>query len=120
MRPCPPRPAATRLARLRGAGPRRRRPQADTLPRQGAGRRPQAAGGARLPFNGYIGASIELKPAGGGPWKAWLLLVETIPAGTEGTPVERNLVRNALQPAWDGSQAAIERRAEAALRVAAR
>ena len=54
-----------------------------------------------LPFNDYIGASIELKPASGGPWKAWLLLVETIPPGTEGTPVERNLVRNVLQPAWD-------------------
>lgn len=55
-----------------------------------------------LPFNGYIGTSIELKPARGGPWSAWLLLVETIPAGVEGTPVERNLVRNALQVAWDG------------------
>lgn len=54
-----------------------------------------------LPFNGYIGTSIELKPARGGPWSAWLLLVETIPAGVEGTPVERNLVRNALQVEWD-------------------
>lgn len=54
-----------------------------------------------LPVNGYIGTSIELAPASGGPWKAWLLLVETIPAGTEGTPVERNLVRNALQPLWE-------------------
>jgi hypothetical protein len=57
-----------------------------------------------LPFNGYIGTSIELKPGGAGPWKAWLLLVETIPAGAEGTPVERNLVRNALQPPWDGKR----------------
>jgi hypothetical protein len=56
-----------------------------------------------LPFNGYIGSSIELKPGNGGPWKAWLLLVETLPAGTEGSPVARNLVRNALQPAWDGA-----------------
>lgn len=54
-----------------------------------------------LPFNGYVGASIELKPGRGGPWRAWLLLVETLPAGTEGSPVERNLVRNALQTAWD-------------------
>lgn len=57
-----------------------------------------------LPYNGYVGTSMELKPADGGPWKAWLLLVETIPAGTEGTPVERNLVRNALQPAWDNTK----------------
>jgi hypothetical protein len=55
-----------------------------------------------LPFNGYIGTSIELKPGSAGPWKAWLLLVETVPAGSEGTPVARNLVRNAIQPAWDG------------------
>ncbi|MBX3653629.1 MAG: hypothetical protein KF686_05545 [Ramlibacter sp.] len=55
-----------------------------------------------LPFNDYVGTAIELKPGTGGPWKAWLALVETVPAGTEGTPVERNLVRNTLQPAWDG------------------
>ncbi len=73
-------------------------------------RRPAARGGRALrvahglAFNGYVGASIELKPGGGGPWKAWLLLVETLPAGTEGTPVARNLVRNALQPSWDGSR----------------
>lgn len=58
-----------------------------------------------LPFNGYIGTSIELQPGRGGPWTAWLLLVETIPAGAEGTPVARNLVRNALQATWDGRQA---------------
>lgn len=57
-----------------------------------------------LPFNGYIGTSIELKPGSGGPWNAWLLLVETVPAGTEGTPVARNLVRNALRPAWDSTR----------------
>lgn len=56
-----------------------------------------------LPFNGYLGTSIELKSPQPGPWTAWLLLVETIPAGTEGTPVERNLVRNALQLAWGAS-----------------
>ncbi|NPC55444.1 hypothetical protein [Caenimonas soli] len=56
-----------------------------------------------LPFDNYIGTSIELKPASGGPWKAWLLLVETVPSGTEGSPVERNLVRNALQTAWDNT-----------------
>jgi hypothetical protein len=55
-----------------------------------------------LPFNGYVGTSIELKPGRGGPWNAWLLLVETLPAGAEGSPVPRNLVRNALQTAWDG------------------
>jgi hypothetical protein len=56
-----------------------------------------------LAFNGYVGASIEFKPGRGGPWRAWLLLVETLPAGTEGSPVARNLVRNVLQPAWDAA-----------------
>ncbi len=59
-----------------------------------------------LPVSGYIGASVELQrlpPAGTpAPWTAWLALVETIPAGTEGSPVPRNLVRNLLQPLWDG------------------
>ena len=53
-----------------------------------------------LPFNGYLGTSIELKLPRAERWTAWLLLVETIPAGTDGTPIERNLVRNALQLAW--------------------
>ena len=53
-----------------------------------------------LPFNGYIGTSIEMRALEGGPWKAWLALVENLPAGTEGTPVERNLVRNLLQLPW--------------------
>ncbi|HEY8050005.1 MAG TPA: hypothetical protein VIE63_12585 [Ramlibacter sp.] len=53
-----------------------------------------------LPFNEYVGTSIEMQPAPGGPWKAWLLLVETLPAGSEGSPVERNLVRNAFVADW--------------------
>ncbi|MEP6824159.1 MAG: hypothetical protein ABI919_05030 [Ramlibacter sp.] len=54
-----------------------------------------------LPFNGYLCTSIALHPAGTAPWHAWLVLVETFPAGSEGSPVERNLVRNVVQPAWD-------------------
>ena len=57
-----------------------------------------------LPFNGYLGTSIELKLPGTGRWTAWLALVETIPAGSDGTPVERNLVRNTLQLAWPASK----------------
>jgi hypothetical protein len=58
-----------------------------------------------MPFNDYIGTSIELRPGRGGPWSAWLLLVEVLPAGAEGSPVARNLVRNAFRPDWDGSRA---------------
>jgi hypothetical protein len=89
------------LVRLQALG-RKAPTQTDTfhVKAQGASRKLRVAHG--LPVNNYIGTSIELKPAGGGPWKAWLLLVETIPPGIEGTPVERNLVRNVLQPAWDG------------------
>ena len=53
-----------------------------------------------LPLNGYLGTSIRLSPAGRAPWRAWLLLVETLPAGTEGSPVERHLVRGAFNPPW--------------------
>jgi hypothetical protein len=51
-------------------------------------------------FNDYLGASIRLRPGGKGPWDAWLLLVERLPAGTEGSPVERLLVRNVFRPDW--------------------
>lgn len=59
-----------------------------------------------LPLSGYLGTSIELKPvppaAKQQRWTAWLALVETLPVGTEGSPVVRNLVRNAYQAAWSG------------------
>jgi hypothetical protein len=51
-------------------------------------------------FNDYIGTSMELKMPGREPWQAWLLLVERLPAGTEGSPVERHLVRNVFRPDW--------------------
>ncbi|MGH8822691.1 MAG: hypothetical protein ACREWJ_15570, partial [Rhodoferax sp.] len=59
-----------------------------------------------ISINNYIGASIRIKPTprvpvAGKPWTAWLLLVETLPAGVEGTPVQRNLVRNSLQAIWN-------------------
>jgi hypothetical protein len=53
----------------------------------------------------YIGTSIELLAPARGPWQAWLLLVESLPAGTEGSPVPRNLVRNVFRPAWDSDPA---------------
>ena len=58
-------------------------------------------------LGGYIGTSIELThsgrngPASIHPMTAWLLLIEAIPAGADGTPVARNLVRNALQLSWN-------------------
>lgn len=59
-----------------------------------------------LPISGYIGASIAFRGtadrAAGQPWTAWLALVEALPAGTEASPVPRNLVRNLLQVQWDG------------------
>jgi hypothetical protein len=62
------------------------------------GRRLRVAHG--LPVNDYIGTSIELSPRGAGPWRAWLLLVEDLPSGAEGSPVARSLVRNALRLEW--------------------
>lgn len=71
-----------------------------------------------LPVNGYIGASIEFKPNAAllqmalkakspgslplvGQVTAFVALIETLAAGTEGSPVERHLVRNMLQVNWD-------------------
>ncbi len=58
-----------------------------------------------LPLADYVGASIELKPVPaavrGQTWTAWLALVESLPEGTEGSPVARNLVRNLLQTNWN-------------------
>jgi hypothetical protein len=51
-------------------------------------------------FNDYVGTTIELKAPGRGPWHAWLLLVENLPEGTEGSPVPRTLVRNVFRPDW--------------------
>ncbi len=63
-----------------------------------------------LPFNGYIGASIEFTPTPdtrtlsdlpqGHDLFAYLLLVETLPAGAEGSDVPRQLVRNVLITPW--------------------
>ena len=63
-----------------------------------------------LPFNDYLGAAISLTPLRGGsqrgtsegPWTFNLLMVESIPAGAEGTVVSRNVVRNLLQGTWEG------------------
>lgn len=55
--------------------------------------------------NDYVGTAIELKEPGREPWQAWLLLVEQLPAGTEGSPVPRNLVRNVFRPDWTAGTA---------------
>lgn len=97
------REALDRLAALRQSPPAQA--LASTLPVRGLqGATLRVAHG--LPLSGYLGTSIELKPipaaAKGRQWTAWLALVETLPAGTEGSAVERNLVRNVIQVPWDG------------------
>ena len=57
-------------------------------------------------LGGYMGASIELTHPRGKTLPvhaltARLLLVEAVPAGTDGTPVARNLVRNSLEITWN-------------------
>ncbi|MRD46666.1 hypothetical protein GHT07_05225 [Caenimonas koreensis DSM 17982] len=94
------RDAVQRLAALKQAPPA----EAATL-RAAVVKQPRSLRVAQgLAFNGYVAASIELKPGTGGPWTAWLALVETVPAGIEGSPVERNLVRNVLQATWNNDQ----------------
>ncbi len=52
--------------------------------------------------NDYMGATavFSARPPGAA-WRFHLLLVESLPAGTEGSPVARNIVRNMLQGTWD-------------------
>lgn len=61
-----------------------------------------------VPLGGYIGASIEVKTTGKSRLQdgasAWLVLVESIAAGAEGTPTERNLVRNVLVSMVTGTE----------------
>lgn len=49
-------------------------------------------------FNGYVGASLAFhgKRSAHETLTGWLALVEMLPAGTEGSPVPRVLVRNVL------------------------
>lgn len=104
--------AATRdaLARLAALG--RTAPAAtdvNTAPVQGVqGSRLRVSHGPA--FNDYLGASIAFSPAAtrgtapaAGPDAGgfYLLLVESIPAGAEGSPVARHLVRNVYQRSLD-------------------
>lgn len=53
-------------------------------------------------WNGYIGLRLVVRYGSGRPLPAgvagWVALVERIPAGSEGTPVERQLVRTLVGP----------------------
>jgi hypothetical protein len=88
--------ALERLRHLRQAAPERG--TSVTSRRQGGAAPLRLAQGQS--FNDYIGTSIELSKHGGEAWQAWLLLVEKLPAGTEDSPVARNLVRNVFRADW--------------------
>ena len=99
--------AATRDANERLAALHRAAPAGSHTTQTPVAKRPYRMRVAHgLPLNGYIGASLELpqsevRPVPQ-PVTGWLVLVETIAAGTEGTVVERNLVRNAIIRPWNG------------------
>lgn len=91
--------AAMRLEALGRKAP----PASDSVRSRLAARGPSLRVAQGMAFNDYVGTSIELKPARKGPWDAWLILVEALPAGAEGSPVPRNLVRNVFRPDWDNA-----------------
>jgi hypothetical protein len=94
--------AARRDGLSRLASLRRPVPAASDAVRRENGEQPPQLRVAHGPaLNGYIGASLELEGAGRARLAVSLMLVETIPAGTEGIPVERHLVRNMLQLTWN-------------------
>ncbi|MDR3370614.1 hypothetical protein [Rhodoferax sp.] len=90
------------LQRLRPATQAHQESRVDALP----GATLRVARGPAV--NGYVGVSISLTlPRGTSlawPLSGWVVLMEPLPRGTEGSPVPRNLIRNALQPLWNGSE----------------
>jgi len=63
-------------------------------------------------FNDYVGTGIAFTPSPAAPQRTatatplafYLLLVEAIPAGTDGTVVPRYIVRNQFEGAWPLAQ----------------
>ena len=86
------------------------RQRLDALPRMDGGKlvqsgwRTERIGAHRLrvqhglAVSGHVGTSLTFRAQRGaqGPLTGWLALVEWLPAGTEGSPVPRQLVRNLL------------------------
>ncbi len=78
-----------------------------------AGAAPRVRVARGLPFNDYMGTAIEFTPGratahqhvtADSPWNYYLVLVEAVPAGTEGTAVPRQIVRNVLQGSWKANE----------------
>ncbi len=86
--------AADRAARAASAAPN---PAARRL---GPGQRIGLASGPA--WKGYFGVQITLQAPASQPWlagaTAWVALVEQVPAGTDGSPVARSLVRAVAGP----------------------
>lgn len=110
-RPCRPR-TNDALARLQTLGRNPLSPPMSTAAIEAATpARLRVAHG--MPFNDYLGAAIAFTPlqraaqrsvATPGAMDFYLLLVESVPVGTEGT-VARNMVRNMLHGTWEARQA---------------
>lgn len=79
---------------------------------QSGGRRLRVAHGP--PLGGYVGTSLAYRgsQAVRGPLTGWLALVERLPAGTEGSPVPRQLVRNLISEPITATPPAGELRAQ--------
>ena len=66
-----------------------------------------------LPFNDYIGAALSFAPARApqgraaepGNFGLYLVLVESVPAGADGTAVARNVVRAVYEAPWNPGDA---------------
>ena len=100
------RDAVTRLQALRMDAPRNAATTRHNIATPSSTKAPTLRVAHGVALGGYMGTSIELKPAKGAalprqPLTAWLLLVEEVPAGTDGTPVARNLIRNTILSTWN-------------------
>lgn len=94
--------AQARLVSLQQARPTNQSQQTNTVANW-PGMRLRVAHGPAV--NNYVGMSVSLTlPANTAlawPLSGWVVLVENLPSGTEGSPLPRNLIRNALQPLWN-------------------
>ncbi|WP_311223598.1 MULTISPECIES: hypothetical protein [unclassified Acidovorax] len=97
------RDALERLQQLQRPAPNRSDTHVSDIASPAPGRLRVMVGPA---VNDYRGVAISVhrkgaRPAPAAGYRYTLLLIETIPAGTEGTTTPRHLARNALQDSWN-------------------
>ena len=103
------REATGRLAELRRPVPAGSDLYVTDLPAPGAARLRVGQGPA---VADYLGVTTRFTPPAraAGPYRLTVVMAQAVPAGTEGTPLARNLARNVFESTWNARQARPGRR----------